>query len=31
MIAHSTNMNIVLQKINDFYTGYKLESNEIIA
>jgi len=31
MIEHSTNMNIVLRKINDFYIENKLESDEIIG
>ncbi|CAF1367589.1 unnamed protein product [Rotaria sp. Silwood1] len=29
MLEHSTNMNIVLRKINDFYTEHKLESDQI--
>jgi hypothetical protein len=31
MIEHSTNMNVVLKKINDFYIEHKLEPDEIIG
>jgi hypothetical protein len=31
MLEHSSNMNIVVQKIIDFYNEHELESDEIIG
>ncbi len=31
MIEHSSNMNIVLQKITEFYIENQLESDEIVG
>jgi hypothetical protein len=31
MLEHSSNMNIVVQKITDFYNEHELESDEIVG